>query len=140
VAVHGLFYIGSESVCRDYLLIPKKAFDGVDPGIVKIENRADVILIDEPALGPKLKQLPKACGSYIYKYDAVVVGSVRRRDGGGYGVALTDLWMIVMQSSLPLQSGRISRSFCLVNFDAERLPSTAFKGLTEYGISVLALS
>src|SRR4051794_17270037 len=93
VAVHGLFYIGSESVCRDYLLIPKKAFDGVDPGIVKIENRADVILIDEPALGPKLKQLPKACGSYIYKYDAVVVGSVRRRDGGGYGVALTDLWM-----------------------------------------------
>jgi hypothetical protein len=130
IAVHGLLYVGRESLQGEFLCLPKAGpFNGIDTGIVKIEDRSKVLLISDPALKSKFASLPQACGDFIYRYDAIVVGRVRREPRLQYSVVLTDLWMIVLQHLFPLPHGPDSTSFHVMNFLNDSVPANKWTGL-----------
>ena len=131
VGVHGILFHGDGCATNEFLLLPKNGpFDGVGPiPMPDVLDREQCLLIDEQDLDHRLGGSSVA-GLYRYKYDAIVVGQIRRMPGTDHPVRIGNLWLILMQDWEDFGHGHPYHDLRVVNFPAPlpALPWSGFQG------------
>jgi hypothetical protein len=82
-------------------------------------------------LTSKFEHIPKACGDFMHQYDAIIVGRVSRERFLEYDVALSDLWLMVLQSVVPMPKHPYHCDFHVLNFAKDSVPRARWAGLRE---------
>lgn len=131
VGVHGIVYYGEGCDKDEFLLLPKCGpFDGVGPiPMPSVLDRAKCLLIDEPDLNRTLGS-SSACGSFLWKHDAIVIGQVQRKPGSAHPVRIGELWLLILQHWLDVGHGEASHDFRVIAFPRQplHLPFRGFEG------------
>lgn len=129
IAVHGIIYYGEGCEKDEFLLLPKEGpFDGVGPiPVPESLDRDKCLLIVEPDLYDRLGG-SSACGAFLFKDDAVLIGQIRRHPGSNHPVRIGDLWLIVMQRWTDEGLGWTNHSLRVITFPQNRLPPLPWTG------------
>ncbi len=131
VSVHGILFYGDGCESNEFLLMPKKGpFDGVGPiPMPDVLDRQNCLLIEESDLDDRLGGSSVA-GLYRYKYDAIVVGQIRRTPGTEHPVRIGNLMLILMQNWEDLGHRNPYHNLRVINFPTtfSALPWTGFQG------------
>jgi hypothetical protein len=128
VCVHGVIFHGEGCEPGEFLILPKDGpFDGVGPiPLPNPVNRRECILIEEGDLDQKLGGSSVA-GNYRYKYDAILIGCIRRIEDSVHPVRITDLLMVVMQDIEEYGVGIPNHDFRVILF-SKSFPSPPWRG------------
>jgi hypothetical protein len=129
VAVHGIIFYGEGCEQDEYLVLPKEGpFDGVGPiPFPDSLDRSKCILIEEANLFDRLGG-SSASGAFVFKYDAIIVGQIRRHLRSSHPVRITDLWLIVVQDWVDEGLGWTNHSLRVVMFPEIRMPTLPWSG------------
>jgi hypothetical protein len=129
IAVHGIIYYGEGCEKDEYLVLPKEGpFDGVWPiAVPESLDRSKCLLIEEPNLFNKLGG-SSACGAWLFKEDAILVGQIRRQPGSNPQVRICNLWLILMQNWADEGMGWTNHNLRVIIFPQSALPPLPWMG------------
>jgi len=131
IVVHGVLYQGEGCIAEEFLCLPKHGpFDGVDVGGAIIKDRKHALLISEASLQRRMIAVSPSSGRYLYRYDAMIVGRIRRTPSMGYDVCMTDLLMMILQCFDPISSESTFHRLYVINFHEDRLPALPWTSIT----------